>query len=197
MAEDELARMKDDKKQVELLTDRASPYKTEAFNYLLLAIAQDPANGFYKYTAMEMAEDTKWEAELEARAESRVPGDTFVLLLLGERLAKQGKTQEALAALKRALSYSKTEFKAGLVSDANMVVKASGEVVNRDEPAGAAYMGRAVDAMQAICKDYSEWQQYVPEDAEVHLRLGLFLQARKGWITNGRGRWRWPSSRRE
>ena len=170
----ELARAK-----IEELKGKASKCEREALGYLLAAAAEDPANGFYRYTALELvdvsSEKPPWKQDLEARAERRVPGDTFLLLLYAERLQKEKRTQEALEAFKRVLNHAKTEMRAGLVSD-------------RTTPAGPAYMGRAVDALQEICKDYEGWQQYVPDDAEVHLRLGLYLQDRYGkWRTGASG----------
>ena len=158
-------------RQIDSLKVMVRGYQEEAFNYLVCAMRLDPANGFWRYTALELSEllqkDPTTQADLKAGAERRVPGSTYLLILDAKRREKEGKVEEAFEEYKRALSHVKTELSGGL----------------QDEQGGAtgeAYLGEIVAGLRSRLKSYEAWSRYVPDNAEVHLRLWLYLRGESG-----------------
>jgi len=150
---------------VDTMQAKQGNYQRQAYQYLLQAIRKDPANGFYRWTASELGQhmplDETQKRDLLEKAQGRVPENTILLILAAERLREGGKNEEALAMLKRALVQVKTELTSG--------VGAAGKTVGED------YLARIVTNLEQAGGNYTSWQTYVPEDAEVHLRLSLYL----------------------
>ncbi len=154
------------------LKQKVDSYRNRALWYLGRACAQDPANGFYRRTAAELAELAEMAMFLanptvkqnyRLMAEKHVPGSTYLLLTQADRFKKEGKTEQALQTYRRVLSHLKTEFHEELCD-------------NEGEQLGPQYLGRTLKAFEEILKDYKGYQDYIPDDTEIHLRLATYLQ---------------------
>ena len=155
------------------LKQKADRYCAHALYYLDMACAQDPANGFYRRTAAELAEivltDPTRKQNYQLMAEKHVPGSACLLLIQADRFKEEGKTEQALQTYSKALSHLKTEFHEELCD-------------NKDKHLGPLYLSRTLKAFEEILKNYEGYQSYIPDDAEIHLRLAEYLQ---GLYTSG------------
>lgn len=149
------------------LEQKIGSYRVQAFYYLSKACAQDPANGFYRRTAAELAEivvtDPTVKQNHRLMAEKHIPGSTYLLLMQADRFKEEGRTSEALQTYTRVLTHLKTEFHEKLCD-------------NEGKQLGPLYLGRTLKAFEEILKDYNGYQSCIPDDAEIHLRFAEYMQ---------------------
>ena len=155
------------RQRIDQLTQEVAANRQTALVHLSLAVGQDPANAFYRETQAELAEllmiDARVRDDLRQKADRCASGSTYLLILYADRLRSQNRTQEALETYQRALGRLKAEFRSS-------VVDGKGELI------APQYQARIVRAFEEMLKNYDAWQAYVPDDAEVHLRLAEYLQ---------------------
>lgn len=154
-------------RRIELLSGQMENLRRRAFDGLVQAWSQDPANGYYRQTLAELGEQLLTndgeKSRLWKQAENGAPGDTVVLLLQGEHLQGEGKAEEALAAYRKVLSYVRSEFRHGLRDPEGKLL-------------GPVYLGRAMAGLESILKTYDAYSEYIPDEAEVHLRVAWHLR---------------------